>query len=61
MPDIVISEFMNDSAVAELTASYDVYYDPSLVERADALRAKVAGARALIVRDRTQVDRKSVV
>ena len=57
MPDIVITEFMNDSAVAELTASYDVYYDPSLVERADALRAKVAGARALIVRDRTQVGR----
>jgi (S)-sulfolactate dehydrogenase len=57
MPDIVISEFMNDSAVAELTASYDVYYDPSLVERADALRAKVAGARALIVRNRTQVGR----
>ncbi|MFQ5754811.1 MAG: hydroxyacid dehydrogenase [Acidiferrobacterales bacterium] len=57
MPEIVISEFMNDSAVAELTASYDVYYDPSLVERADALRAKVAGARALIVRNRTQVER----
>ncbi len=55
MAEIVISEFMNDAAVATLTASHDVYYDPTLVERPAELRAQVAAARALIVRNRTQV------
>ncbi len=55
MPDIVISEFMDETAVAGLTADYDVVYDPTLVDRFDQLRAVVGTARALIVRNRTPV------
>ncbi|MFQ5995706.1 MAG: hydroxyacid dehydrogenase [Acidiferrobacterales bacterium] len=57
MPDIVISEFMEEQAVAGLATDYDVRYDPGLVERTDELLATVARARALIVRNRTQVRR----
>ena len=55
MADIVISEFMDDAAVADLQKDFSVLYDPDLVDRADDLRAAVAGCRALIVRNRTQV------
>ena len=55
MADIVISEFMDQSAVDGLADEFDVLYDPNLVDRADDLAAAVADARALIVRNRTQV------
>mgnify|MGYP001828500042 FL=1 len=55
MPDIVISEFMDQGAVDSLAADYDVVYDPQLVDRQDDLLAAVASARALVVRNRTQV------
>jgi len=55
MPDIVISEFMDEAAVADLAASYDVLYAPDLVDRGADLLAALADARALIVRNRTQV------
>lgn len=58
MPDIVISEFMDESAIGELLADYDVLYDPGLVERRRDLLALLAGARGLVVRNRTQVDRE---
>ena len=54
MPDIVISEFMDEAAVRDL-APRDVLYDPALVDRPEDLRAAVADARALIVRNRTEV------
>jgi len=53
--DVVISEFMDQSAVDGLAVEFDVLYDPNLVDRADDLVAAVADARALIVRNRTQV------
>jgi (S)-sulfolactate dehydrogenase len=53
---IVISEFMDDAAVADLARRFDVHYDKDLVDRPDALRAKLRGVDALIVRNRTQVD-----
>lgn len=56
MPEIVISEFMDEAAVAALHASFDTLYAPDLVDRPEALRAEAAGARALIVRNRTRVD-----
>lgn len=56
MPDIVIPEFMGETAVAELAVGYDVLYDPNLVERPAELRTAVATAQALIVRNRTEVD-----
>lgn len=55
MPDIVISEFMEGSSVASLAESHDVVYDASLVDRPDELLQLVVEARALIVRNRTQV------
>ena len=55
MADIVISEFMDEDAVAGLSAGFDVHYDPDLVDKLDDLTRAVADARGLIVRNRTQV------
>ena len=55
MPDIVITEFMDEAAVSSLKARYDTLYEPELVDRPDELRGLIASARALIVRNRTQV------
>ena len=55
MADVVISEFMDQAAVDGLADEFDVLYDPNLVDHADDLAAAVADARALIVRNRTQV------
>lgn len=56
MPDVVITEFMDEDAIRDGLAGFDVLYDPTLVDRPDALRDALAGARALIVRNRTQVN-----
>jgi (S)-sulfolactate dehydrogenase len=53
---IVISEFIDHAAAAALASSFDVRYDPALVERPGELEAELALADALIVRNRTQVD-----
>jgi (S)-sulfolactate dehydrogenase len=53
---IVISEFMDAAAVAGLSPRFDVVYDRGLVDRNADLRARLADADALIVRNRTQVD-----
>ena len=55
MADVVITEFMDEAAVAELAAIRDTLYDPGLVDRPDDLLAAATGCRALIVRNRTQV------
>ena len=55
MPDVVISEFMDAEAVAGLAGDFDVHYDPDLVDDLDGLAGLLADARALIVRNRTQV------
>jgi (S)-sulfolactate dehydrogenase len=55
MAEIVICEFMDQPAVDTLASSYDVLYDPQLVERPEELLLKVQTALALIVRNRTQV------
>jgi (S)-sulfolactate dehydrogenase len=55
MPDIVIAEFMDPGAVARLSARHATLYDPGLVDRPDDLAAALAEARALVVRNRTQV------
>jgi (S)-sulfolactate dehydrogenase len=53
---VLISEFMDEGAVAALAAEFATDYDPDLVDHRAALLARVAGATALIVRNRTQVD-----
>jgi (S)-sulfolactate dehydrogenase len=58
MPDIVITEFMDDAAVSSLAADFDVHYDADLVDRPEAIATLAADARALIVRNRTRVTRE---
>lgn len=55
MSDIVISEFMDEAAIAEVLAGRDVLYDATLVDRPADLAAALADCRALVVRNRTQV------
>jgi (S)-sulfolactate dehydrogenase len=52
---IVISEFMDERAVAQLAAAHDVLYDPLLVDDMPRLVTEAQGADVLIVRNRTQV------
>ncbi|AUN29070.1 hydroxyacid dehydrogenase [Niveispirillum cyanobacteriorum] len=55
MPDIVITEFMDEDAIANVLAGRDVLYDPKLVDQPERLAAALVTARALVVRNRTQV------
>jgi (S)-sulfolactate dehydrogenase len=52
---IIITEFMDEAAVATLRERFDVTYDAKLVDQGAALKAALADADALIVRNRTQV------
>lgn len=53
---IVISEFMDEAAVAALRTSFDVVYEPELGMQRSALGKALQDADALIVRNRTRVD-----
>lgn len=55
MPEIVISEFMDEAAIGASFGGHSVLYDPKLVDDPPRLAAAVRDARALIVRNRTQV------
>lgn len=55
MADIVVSEFMDEAALEAARSLFDVMYEPGLVDDLDALLVEVASAKALIVRNRTQV------
>ncbi|CAD5372219.1 (S)-sulfolactate dehydrogenase [Rubrivivax sp. A210] len=55
MARIVITEPMDERAVARLRAAHDVFHDPHLVDDAPRLLQLAGGADALIVRNRTQV------
>lgn len=55
MPEILVTEFMDAAALDALRVDHDVHYDPSLVDKADVLAQLAQSARALIVRNRTQV------
>ena len=55
MKQIVITEFMDEPAVARLRAVHQVVYEPALVDDPVRLHALAADADALIVRNRTQV------
>jgi (S)-sulfolactate dehydrogenase len=55
MPEIVITEFMDEAAIEASFAGRDVFYDPKLVDDPARLAASLCEARALIVRNRTQV------
>ena len=53
---ILITEFMDEAAVASLTADFHIAYDAGLVDRHDEMLAKLSDVDALIVRNRTQVN-----
>ena len=53
---IVITEFMDESAVDGLRNNFSVVYDPALVDRRSDLLGLLNDAPALIVRNRTRVD-----
>ncbi len=55
MADIVITEFMDEKAIAKLAADFDVHYDASLADQPKVIAALAVDARALIVRNRTRV------
>jgi (S)-sulfolactate dehydrogenase len=55
MGRVVITEFMDEHAVAQLAAQHDVLYDPTLVDDGPRLASAAAGADAIVVRNRTQV------
>jgi (S)-sulfolactate dehydrogenase len=55
LSDIVISEFMDEAAVDDLRRDFSVHHDKALVDRPDELASLLHDARALIVRNRTQV------
>lgn len=53
---ILISEFMDEAAVASLQGGFDTSYDATLVDRREELLGKLKDVDALIVRNRTQVN-----
>jgi (S)-sulfolactate dehydrogenase len=53
--DIVISEFLDEDALKAVPSAFSVLYDPKLVDRPDDLAKAAKAARALVVRNRTQV------
>lgn len=55
MADIVICEFMDEAAIKAQLSEFDVLYDPALVDEPLRLHAALGKARAIVVRNRTQV------
>ncbi len=55
MAVIVIPEFMDTRAVAQLRGKHEVLYEPAMVDDLPRLLAQAARADAFIVRNRTQV------
>lgn len=55
MADIVITEFLDEAALAKVPSHLSVLYDPKLVDRPADLLAEVTRCKALVVRNRTQV------
>ena len=55
MKKILITEFMDEPAVAALRTQFEVHYAPNMVDDAVAMKAAIAAVDAIIVRNRTQV------
>ncbi|MEH6772923.1 MAG: hydroxyacid dehydrogenase [Cereibacter changlensis] len=56
MSRIVITEFMDEAAVAGLSEAHDTLYRPDLVDRRADLMAALSETEVLVVRNRTRVD-----
>ena len=55
MPDIVITEFMDEGPVDDLKTKYDVHWDGTLCDKPDEIKKLLPNTQALIVRNRTKV------
>ncbi len=55
MADVVITEHMELSAVEGLKKEFDVLFDPDLLNKPDELKDALKDARAILVRNLTQV------
>lgn len=58
MARIIVTEFMDRTGVDLLSESHDVEYDPGLVDDRARLIETAEDAEALVVRNRTQVDKE---
>lgn len=56
MADVLISEFMDKGVADELVAEFDVQQDRELWNKRDELKASIASARAIVIRNATQVN-----
>jgi len=56
MPDIVITEFMDEGPVEDLKARYSVHWDPTLCDKPDEIKSLIGDARAMVVRNRTRIN-----
>jgi len=52
---ILITEFMNQNAVANLKKKYNVTYDKNLADHQETIPALMKNAQAIIIRNRTQI------
>ena len=55
---VIVSEFMDASALDGFGSQFDVTYEPNLVDNRDKLLSLLTDADAVIVRNRTQVDQE---
>ena len=58
LPDIVITEFIDEDIALKVLCDFNVHYDPKLVDDKNQMYEMLSNARALIVRNRTQVNKK---
>lgn len=58
MRRIVVPEYLPDVHLQRLGAGFEVVYDPDLYEDRSRLFEQVSGAVAILIRNRTQVDRE---
>ncbi len=56
MADVLISEFMDRGVAEGLIADFDTHWDPDLWSKRDELKARIASAKAIVVRNGTLVD-----
>jgi len=58
MANVLITEFMDETQVKRLSKVHNVIYNPELYNDSKALLEKADGVHALIVRNKTNVDKK---
>jgi len=58
LPDVVITEFIDEDIALKVLCNFNVHYDPKLVDDQNQLYKILSKARALIVRNRTRVNEK---